>query len=79
MKNNLPESISLLDRALCHKRNAIVVLRTSLPDSMPVDSDLHTLHVVFNVYDHFVVFADLDGRSRQHSVCCEDASLHSVG
>lgn len=56
----IPERVSLLDRALSYKRHSIVVLGATLPDTVPVDGDLHSLHVVLNVDDNFVVFAHLD-------------------
>lgn len=74
----IPERISLLDRTLSYKRDSIVVLGATLPDTVPVDSDLHSLHVVLNVDDNFVVFAHLDWRTRQHSVYAEDAALHTI-
>lgn len=75
----LPERISLLNRALRHKRHTVVVLRASLPDSMPVNGHLHTFHMVLYIDNYLVILAHLDGRSRQHSVGCEDSSLDTIG
>lgn len=60
----LPEGISLLDRALGNEWYTIIVLCSSLEDTVPVDGHFHAFHMIFNINDYFVVFTNLDGRSR---------------
>lgn len=59
----LPEGVSLLYRTLCDEWYSVVILRASLPDTVPVNGDFHTFHMVLNIDDNFVIFAHLDGRS----------------
>jgi hypothetical protein len=53
------ESVSLLDRALRYEGNAIRVLSSSLPDSVPMDGDLQSLHTVQNIDNHLVALTNL--------------------
>lgn len=76
---NIPESVSLLNRALCDVGHSVVELRSPLPDSVPMDGDFHALHVVFDIYYDLIVLADLDAGSGQHSVGGEDSSFYSIG
>jgi len=55
----VPESCSLLDRALRHERHTVRVLRSSLPDSVPMDGDLQALYIVQNIDNHLVALTNL--------------------
>lgn len=55
----VPESVSLLDRALRYEGNAVWVLRSSLPDTVPMDGDLQSLHTVLNIDNHLVALTNL--------------------
>lgn len=46
---------------------------------MPVDRQLHTLHVVLHVNHDAIVLAHLDGRSGDHTVHREDTALDTIG
>lgn len=73
-----PECVSLLDRALSHKRHSVVILRASLKDAVPMDRHFHALHVVFDVDDDSIVLAHLDTGSGDHSVGSQDSAFDSV-
>lgn len=73
------ERVALLDGTLRDEGDAVVVLGSSLPDSVPVQSALHALHVVLDVNDDLVVLADLDTGTGDHPVGGQDSSLHSIG
>lgn len=75
---NVPESVSLLDWALRHERYTVVILGSSLPDSVPMDGDFHTFHVIFYIDYHFVVFAHLYARSGQHTIGGQNSSFDSI-
>lgn len=75
----VPESVALLDRTLRHEGDTIVVLRSALPDSVPMQSGLHALHVVLDVNHHLVVLADLDTGTGDHPVGGQHTSLDTVG
>ena len=77
--SHAPESVSLLNRTLSDEWHTIVVLRSSLPDTVPVNCDFHALHVVLDIDDDAIVLADLDARPWNHSVGGQDASLDTVG
>jgi hypothetical protein len=53
------ECVSLLDRALSYKGNAVWVLGSSLPDSVPMYGNLQALHTIQNVDNYLVAFTDL--------------------
>jgi hypothetical protein len=78
-KANSPESVSLLDRALRDEWHTVVVLSSLLPDSMPVNCDFHTFHVVFNINDDAIVLADLDAWPWDHTVDGKNTAFNTVG
>jgi hypothetical protein len=53
------ESVSLLDRALRYEGDAVWVLGSSLPESVPMDGDLQSLHTVQNIDNHLVALTNL--------------------
>lgn len=55
----VPKSVSLLDRALSYEGNTVRILATPLPDSMPMDGNLHSLHSIHNIDDHLVALTNL--------------------
>lgn len=73
------EGISLLDGALRHKWDTIVVLCSTLPDSVPVNGQLHTFHVVFDIDHNSVVFTNLNTWSGNHTIDGQDTSLDTIG
>lgn len=73
------ECVALLNGTLCDERDTIVVLRSTLPDAMPVDGHLHALHVVLHVDDNLVVLAHLDTRSGNHPICRENSTFNAIG
>lgn len=75
----VPESVSLLNWALSDERHTVIVLRASLPDSMPVNGDFHTFHMIFNIDYHLVVFANLYTGSWQHTIGSQDTSFDTIG
>lgn len=76
---NVPEGVSLLDGALRHERDTIVVLGSSLPDSVPMNGQLHTFHVVLDIDHNSVVLAHLNTRAGDHTVDGQDTSLDTIG
>lgn len=75
----ISERVSLLNWTLRNKRYSIVVLGSSLPDSVPMDSRLHALHMVLHIDNHLVVFAHLNTGSRDHPVRRQDTTFHAIG
>lgn len=78
LNSHAPERISLLDRTLCYKWHAIIVLCSPLKDSVPMDCNFHALHVVFNVDNNTIVLADLDAWPRNHSVGGQNSTLNTI-
>lgn len=76
--SHAPERISLLDRALCYKWHAIVVLCSPLPDSVPMDRNFHALHVVFNVDNNSIVLADLNTWPWNHSIGGQNTTFDTI-
>jgi hypothetical protein len=76
---NSPESVSLLDGALCDEWYTIVVLSSLLQDSMPVNGNFHTFHVVFNVNDDAIALADLNTWPWNHTIDCENTTFDTIG
>lgn len=77
--SHAPESVSLLNRTLSDEWHAVIVLRSSLPDTVPVNGDFHALHVILDIDDDAIVLADLDARPWDHSVGGQDTSLDAIG
>lgn len=73
------ERVSLLDGTLGDEGDSVVVLGSTLPDSVPVKSGLHALHVVLDVDDNLVVLADLNTGTGDHSVGGEHSTLDTIG
>jgi hypothetical protein len=67
------------DGALGDEGDTVVVLRTSLVDTVPMDGQLHTFNLIVEVDDNLVAFANLDAGTWDHSVDGEDTSLNTVG
>ena len=55
----VPKSVSLLDRALGYEGNPVRILATPLPDAMPMDGNLHSLHTIQNIDNHLVALTNL--------------------
>lgn len=77
--SHAPESVSLLNWTLSDERHSVVVLRSSLPDAVPVNGDFHAFHVVLDVDDDAIVLADLDARPWNHSVGGQDSTFDTIG
>lgn len=77
-KASVPKRTTLLNRTLCHVRDTVIILRSSLPYSVPMDCHFHSLYTIFHVNDNFVTLANLNTRARKHSVCAQKSSLHPV-
>ena len=75
----LPECIALLNVTLCDEWHTVIVLRAALPNAMPMNGHLHAFHVVFNIDDNLIVFADLYAGTGNHAIGCQDATLHTIG
>lgn len=75
---NSPERVSLLDRTLRDEWDTVVVLCTLLQDSVPVNGDFHTLHVVFNVDDDAIVLANLNTWPWNHTVDGKNTAFNTV-
>lgn len=75
----ITERVALLDGALCDEGHAIVVLRATLPDAMPVNGHLHALHMVLHINDDLVVFTHLYAGPGYHAIRCQDATLNAIG
>jgi hypothetical protein len=76
---NSPESVALLDRTLGHKWYTIIVLSALLPNTVPMDCRLHTLHMVLHIDDNTIVFAHLDTGTGDHTIGGEDTAFHTIG
>lgn len=63
---------------LSKKRHSIVELGTLLPDTMPVKIGFHSVDMVSDIDDDPVVLANLNTRSRQHSVYRQYSSLETI-
>lgn len=74
----LPESVSLLDRALRNEWYTVIVLWASVVDSVPMDGYFHSFHMIFHVDDDLVVLAHLNAGSRNHTICCENTTLYTI-
>lgn len=74
----IPECITLLNGTLGHVRYTIVVRRSSLPYAVPVKRDFVSYYTIFHVNNDFVTLANLNARSRDHSVRGHDTPLHAV-
>jgi len=74
----IPKCITLLNGTLRYVRYTIVILRSSLPHAVPVKRDFISSYTIFNVNNNFVALTDLNARSRNHPVCGQDTTLHSV-
>lgn len=68
------KSVSLLDRTLSYEGNPVRILGTLLPDSMPMDGNLHSLHSIQNIDDHLVALTNLQ-HVREYKQILEFASL----
>lgn len=77
--DHLPECVSLLNGALCHKRNTIVILRTTLMNTMPMQCRLHAFHVIFHIDDNLIVFAHLYTGPGNHTICRQNTTFHTIG
>lgn len=78
-RNYLPEGVALLNRTLGNEWYTIVVLGATLPDTVPVNGQLHALHVVLDVDHDAIVLAHLYARSGDHPVNGEDTTLDTIG
>lgn len=55
----VPEGVARSYGALCDEGNPVVVLGTPLVDTVPVNCCFQPLHLVVQIYHHFVSFTDL--------------------
>lgn len=62
------ERVSLVGGTLSDVRDTVVVLGAFLVNTVPMDDQLQTVHVVQNVDDHLVTFADLNTQKRAKDV-----------
>lgn len=74
-----PERISLLNWALRYKWHAIIVLCTSLPDTVPVNCNLHAFHVILNVDNNSIIFADLNTWPWNHTIDRQNTTFNTIG
>lgn len=75
----LPECISLLNWTLCYKWYTVIVLWSTLMNTMPMDCYFHTFHMVFHINDNFIIFTDLYTWSGYHSVDCQNTTFNAIG
>lgn len=73
------KSVPFLNRALRDERHSVRVLRSSLPNSVPMDRHSLTFHPVFHVDDDFIPFADLYARPGDHTISGQDPPFDTVG
>lgn len=55
----ISERVAFVYGTLGNVRHAVVVLRAALVESVPMDHQLQTVHVIQHVDDHLVSFANL--------------------
>lgn len=79
LSSHAPECISLLNWALRYEWHAIVVLSSSLPDSMPVNRNFHAFHVILNVDNNSIVLADLNTWPWDHTIDRQNTALDTIG
>lgn len=79
LSSHAPECISLLNWALRYKRHAIVVLGTSLPNTVPMNRNLHAFHVIFNIDNDSIIFADLNAWPWNHTIGRQNTAFNTIG